>query len=76
MSSTQLVTTSSTIDDGVVHFTGDPGNWPEALSSRTWDVVICFGVIHHLSDIQGFLNDIAARTRYGALSRPSPWMMI
>lgn len=55
------------IDDGVAHFTGDPGNWPEALSSRTWDVVICFGVIHHLSDVQGFLNNIASRTRYGAL---------
>ncbi|MGI9163870.1 MAG: class I SAM-dependent methyltransferase [Mycobacterium sp.] len=55
------------IDDGVIHVAGDPGHWPEELADRTWDVVICFGVIHHLSDIQGFLNDIASRTRYGAL---------
>ena len=55
------------IGDGVAHFTGDPGDWPEDLAGRMWDVVICFGVIHHLSDIQGFLNDIASRTRYGAL---------
>lgn len=55
------------IDDGAVHFAGDPGNWPQELEGRVWDAVICFGVIHHLSDVQGFLNNIASRTRYGAL---------
>jgi len=55
------------IDDGVTHFAGDPGHWPEELEGRQWDVVICFGVIHHLSDIQGFLDAVASRTRYGAL---------
>lgn len=55
------------IEDGVAHFAGDPGNWPDELTGRMWDVVICFGVIHHLPDIQGFLHNIASRTRYGAL---------
>lgn len=55
------------IADGVTHFAGDPSDWPAGLAGRKWDVVLCFGVIHHLSDIQGFLNEVGLRTRYGAL---------
>ncbi len=55
------------ISDGVTHVVGDPSEWPASLTDQMWDVVLCFGVIHHLSDIQGFLNGIASRTLHGAL---------
>ena len=43
------------IDDEVKHYVGDLSRIPQATGAP-FDVVISFGVIHHLNDIVGFLS--------------------
>lgn len=52
------VRTALGIEDGVRHYNGTLGSGSDFQSEEPFDVVLCFGVIHHINDILGFISQL------------------
>lgn len=52
------VRTALGMEDGARHYNGTLGDKSDFQSEEPFDVVLCFGVIHHINDILGFISQL------------------
>lgn len=52
------VRTALGLQDGACHYHGTLGDKSNFQSEEPFDVVLCFGVIHHINDILGFISQL------------------
>jgi len=55
------------IPDGVIHHVGSIETVPKSLSGLTFDLVICFGVLHHVVSTPDALASLRRLSEYGLL---------
>jgi SAM-dependent methyltransferase len=53
-----VVRTALGLEDGARHYHGTLGDKSDFQSEEPFDVVLCFGVIHHINDILGFISQL------------------